>query len=75
MTKVIALQGSLFDTKDKICASRPSAGCRHIIDGIGVYNRVQKVTSLGRPLGPDREHTHPPRLQKDSAAYQRHPRL
>jgi hypothetical protein len=29
------------------------------------------VTSLGRPLGRDREHTHPSRLQTDSAANQR----
>ena len=55
-----ALQGSLFDTRNKICISRPWAGCRHTLDGIGVYYRVQKGTSLGRPMGRDREHTSDP---------------
>jgi len=40
-----------------------------------VYNRVQKVTPSSRSFGRDRERTHRYRLQKDCAAYQRHPRL
>jgi len=52
-----AFQGYLFDTKDRICAFRPWASCRHILDGIGVNNRVQEVAYLDRPLGWHRELT------------------